>query len=88
MRFTATLLVWLALAAGLLQAVICLIYLTSSGWAIPLVLIFMLLPIVPLVLMHEVTRWRRMSPVVPASAALLSIAVSGGFYWELFARMR
>ena len=88
MKFTATLLVWLALVAGLLQAVICIIYLSSSGWAIPLVVVFILLPIVPLVLMHEVTRWRRMSPVVPASAALLSIAVSGGFYWELFARMR
>jgi len=88
MKFTATLLVWLALVAGLLQAVICIIYLSSSGWAIPLVVVFILLPIAPLVLMHEVTRWRRMSPVVPASAALLSIAVSGGFYWELFARMR
>jgi hypothetical protein len=87
MTLTAWLLVSLALAAGLLQTVICAVMLLSSGWAIPVVVILMLLPFVPLILMQEIRGWRRPDPVVPATVALLSIAVSCGFYWELFNRM-
>jgi hypothetical protein len=83
----AWLLVLLALAAGLLQAVICAVLLISSGWAIPVALMLMLLPFVPLILMQEIRGWRRLDPVIPAIAAVLSIAVSCGFYWELFTRM-
>ena len=35
----------------------------------------------------EIRGWRRLDPIVPASFALLSIAASAGFYWELFRRM-
>jgi len=87
MTFAAWLLVWLALAAGLLQVVICGVLLFSSGWAVPVVLVFAVLPFVPLILMQEIRGWRRLNPVVPSSAAILSIAVSGGFYWELFTKM-
>ena len=87
MNLAAWLLVWLALAAGALQAMICGVLLFSSGWAVPVVLFFAVLPFVPLILMQEYRGWRRLNPVVPASAAILSIAVSGGFYWELFNRM-
>jgi hypothetical protein len=87
MTFATWLLVWLALAAGLLQAVICGVLLFSSGWAVPVVLIFAVLPFVPLILMQEIRGWRRLNPVVPATAAILSIAVSCGFYWELFTKM-
>jgi hypothetical protein len=87
MTFAAWLLVWLALAAGLLQVVICGVLLFSSGWTVPVVLVFAVLPFVLLILMQEIRGWRRLNPVVPASAAILSIAVSGGFYWELFTKM-
>jgi hypothetical protein len=87
MRLAAWVLVWLALAAGLLQVVICVVMLLSSGWAIPLVLGLMLLPLLPLILMQEIGALRRIEPVVPATIALISIAVSFGFYWELFTRM-
>ena len=87
MKLVATLLVWLALLFGLPQVLICGVLLFSSGWAIPLVLIFLLLPFVPLVLMQEVSAWRRQPPAATATAALLSIAASGGFYWMVFARM-
>lgn len=87
MTLAAWLLVLLALATGLVQTMICGVMLLSSGWAIPAVLILMLLPFAPLVLMQEIRGWRRLDPVVPATAALLSIAVSCGFYWELFNRM-
>jgi hypothetical protein len=83
----AWLLVSLALAAGLLQTVVCAVLLISSGWGIPLALMLMLLPFVPLILMREIRGWWRLDPVVPATAAVLSIAVSSGFYWELFMRM-
>ena len=53
----------------------------------PLVFILMLLPALPLILMQEIRGWRRLDPVIPATAGLLSIAVSAGFYWELFIRM-
>jgi hypothetical protein len=87
MKLVATLLVWLALLFGLLQVLICGVVLFSSGWAMPLVLIFLLLPFVPLVLMQDVRRWQRLPPAATATAALLSIAASGGFYWVLFTRM-
>jgi hypothetical protein len=87
MTRAAWLLVWLALAAGLLQVVICGVLLFSSGWAVPIVLVFAVLPLVPLILMQEIRGWKRLNPVVPATAAILSIAVSGAFYWELFTKM-
>jgi hypothetical protein len=87
MRRVATLLVWLALVFGLPQVVICGALVSSSGWAAPLVLIFLLLPFVPLILMQEVGRWKRLPPAATASAAVLSIAASGGFYWMVLYRM-
>jgi len=87
MRFSAWLLVWLALAIGLLQVLICVTKLFAAGWAAPVVLALILLPFLPLILMQEIGGWRRLDPVVPATVALISIAVSGGFYWELFTRM-
>jgi hypothetical protein len=87
MKWAAMLLVWLALVFGLPQIVICGVLLFSSGWAMPVVLIFLLLPFVPLILMQEVGRWKRLPPTVTATAALVSIAVSGGFYWMMFFRM-
>ena len=87
MRFAAWLMVWLALASGLLQVLICVVMLFSSGWAIPIVLALMLLPVLPLILMQEIGALRRIEPVVPAIVAIISIAVSCGFYWELFTRM-
>ena len=87
MNFAASLLVWLALAAGALQVLICGVLVFSSGWAVPVVLLFAVLPFVPLILIQEIRGWRRLNPIVPATAAILSIAVSGGFYWELFTKM-
>jgi hypothetical protein len=88
MTRVATLLVWLAVLVGLPQMVICGVVIFSSGWAIPLVLVFLLSPVVPLILMKEIRRWQRLPPVATASAAVLSIAVSGAFYWMLYYRMR
>ena len=88
MKLVATLLVWLALAFGLPQVLICGVLLFSSGWAIPLVLILALVPFAPLVLMQEVRRWQRLPSEATATATLPSIAVSGGFYWMVFARMQ
>jgi len=87
MKRIAPLLVWLALVFGLPQVLICGVLLFSSSWAMPLVLIFLLLPFVPLVLMQEVRSWQTLPPAATATAALLSIAASGGFYWMVFARM-
>ena len=87
MTLAAWILVSLALATGLLQALICGVMLLASGWAVPIVLLLMLLPFLPLILMQEIRGWRRLDPVVPATVALISIAVSCGFYWELFTRM-
>ena len=87
MKLVATLLVWLALLFGLPQALICGVLLFSSGWAMPVVLVFLLLPFVPLVLMQEIRSWQRLPPAATATAALLSIAASGGFYWMVFVRM-
>jgi hypothetical protein len=89
MKRVATLLVWLALLFGLPQVVICGVMIFSAGWLVaPLVLILLLLPIVPLILMQEIRRWQKLPPAATATAALLSIAVSGGFYWMLYYRMR
>ena len=87
MKLVAALLVSLALLFGLPQVLICGALLVSSGWAMPLVLIFMLLPFVPLVLMQEVRRWQKLPPAATATAAVVSIAASGGFYWMVFTRM-
>jgi len=89
MKRVATLLVWLALLFGLPQVVICGVMIFSAGWAVaPLVLMLLLVPIVPLILTQEIRRWQKLPPAATASAALLSIAVSGGFYWMLYYRMR
>jgi hypothetical protein len=77
--------VWLALAIGLLQTLICAVKLFSSGWAAPFVFFLMLLPFVPLI--REIGVWQKLRPRVPAAAAIISLAVSGGVYWELFRRM-
>ena len=87
MKPIATLLVWLAFLFGLPQVVICGVMIFSSGWAMPLVLVFLLTPIVPLILIQEIRRWQALPPEMTASIALLSIAVSGGFYWMLYYRM-
>jgi hypothetical protein len=89
MKRAATLLVWLALLFGLPQVVICGVMIFSAGWLVaPLVLILLLLPMVPLILMLEIRRWQKLPPAATASVALLSIALSGGFYWMLYYRMR
>ena len=89
MKRVATLLAWLALLFGLPQVIICGVMIFSAGWLVaPLVLILLLVPIVPLILMREIHRWQRLPPAATAAAALLSIAVSGGFYWMLYYRMR
>ena len=87
MRPASTLLVWLALAAGLLQAVIYAVLLFQSGWAAAIVLLMMLLPFVPLILTREFQPWRRFDPVIPTIAAVISMAVSGGFYWMVFTQL-
>jgi hypothetical protein len=43
---------------------------------------------VPLILMQEIGSWRRFEPAVLAAVALLSIAMSGAFYWVLYYRMQ
>ena len=88
MRFAATLLVWLSLLVGLPQLLICGVTMFSAGWWAPLVALFALTPVVPLVLMQEIGAWRRLEPEVLAAVALLSIAISGAFYWVLYYRMQ
>ena len=87
MNFAATVLVWLALLVGPLQVVICGVIAFSAGWAIPIVLLLLLMPFVPLMLMQDMQPWRRLDPVVPAVTALISIAISGGFYWMVYVKM-
>ena len=75
--------------AGLWQIVICSVfmYMFFGTWLAPILLTLMLLPFLPLVLTREILIkdvWRRLDPVVPAVAALISIAVSGGIYWMLY----
>jgi hypothetical protein len=45
------------------------------------------LPFAPLILLQEIQAWRRLDPIVPAVAALVSIAISGGFYWMVYVKM-
>jgi hypothetical protein len=87
MRPAATVLVWLALVVGLLQIVICSVLVFSAGWVAPIILILLLLPFVPLILLQEIQPRRRLDPAVPALAALISIAISGGFYWIVYVKM-
>jgi hypothetical protein len=89
MKRVATLLVWLALLFGLPQVLICGVMIFSAGWLVaPLVLMLLLVPIIPLILMLDISRWQKLPPAATASIALLSIALSGGFYWMLYYRMR
>jgi hypothetical protein len=89
MKRVATLLVWLALLFGMPQVIICGVMVFSASWLVaPLVAILLLLPLVPLILMQDIRRWQKLPPAATASAALLSIALSGGFYWILYYRMR
>jgi hypothetical protein len=88
MRLAATLLVWLSFVVGLPQALICGVTMFSAGWWAPLVALFALSPLVPLILMQEIGTRRRLEPQVLAAVALISIAITGAFYWVLFYRMR
>jgi hypothetical protein len=88
MKRLATLLVWLALLFGLPQVLICGVMIFSAGWLVaPLLLILLLVPLAPL-MMQEIPRWQRLPPEATASVALLSIVISGAFYWMLYYRMR
>jgi hypothetical protein len=87
MRLAATLLVWLSFVVGLPQMLICGVTMFSAGWWAPLVAVFALSPLVPLILMQEIGTRRRLEPEVLAAVALLSIAISGAFYWILYYRM-
>jgi hypothetical protein len=80
-------LVWLSFVVGLPQVLICGVTVFSAGWWAPLVAIFALSPLVPLILMQEIGAWRRLEPEVLAAVALVSIALSGAFYWLLYYRM-
>jgi hypothetical protein len=87
MRPAATFLVWLSFVVGLPQVLICGVTMFSAGWWAPLVAVFALSPLVPLILMQEIGTRRRLEPEVLAAVALLSIAISGAFYWILYYRM-
>jgi hypothetical protein len=86
-RPAAAFLVWLSFVVGLPQVLICGVMVFSAGWWAPLVAIFALSPLVPLILMQEIGAWRRLEPEVLAAVALVSIAISGAFYWLLYYRM-
>jgi len=88
MRPAATLLVWLSFAVGLPQVLICGVTMFSAGWWTPLIALFALSPLLPLILMQEIGTRRKLEPEVLAAVALLSIAMSGAFYWVLYYRMR
>ena len=88
MRPAATLLVWLSFVVGLPQMLICGVTMFSAGWWAPLVAVFALSPLAPLILMQEIGTRRRLEPQALAAVALLSIAISGAFYWILYYRMR
>ena len=88
MRLAATLLVWLSFLIGLPQVLICGVTIFSAGWWAPLVAAFALSPLVPLILMQEIGTRRKLEPEVLAAVALLSIAMSGAFYWILYYRMQ
>jgi hypothetical protein len=88
MRLAATLLVWLSFLVGLPQMLICGVTIFSAGWWALLVAVFALSPLVPLILMQEIGTRRKLEPEVLAAVALLSIAMSGAFYWILYYRMQ
>ena len=88
MKLAATPLVWLSFVVGLPQVLICGVMVFSAGWWTPLVAVFALSPLVPLILLQEIGAWRRLEPEVLGAIALVSIAISGGFYWLLYVRMR
>ena len=88
MRLAATLLVWLSFVVGLPQVLICGVTMFSAGWWTPLIALFALSPLLPLILMQEIGTRRKLEPEVLAAVALLSIAMSGAFYWVLYYRMR
>ena len=88
MRPAATLLVWLSFVVGLPQVLICGVTMFSAGWWAPLVAVFALSPLMPLILMQEIGTRRKLEPEVLAAVALLSIAMSGAFYWILYYRMQ
>ena len=88
MRLAATLLVWLSFVVGLPQVLICGVTMLSAGWWAVLVGLFALSPLVPLIVMQEIGTRRRLEPQVLAAVALLSIAISGAFYWILYYRMQ
>jgi hypothetical protein len=83
MRRAAAVLVSLALVVGLPQITILYVALFSSGWAAPIVLILWLLPVAPIFLMYFFP-WRALPPVVPAAAAIVSMAVTGGLVWVFY----
>ena len=71
MKRAATLLVWLALLFGLPQVLICGVMIFSAGWLVaPLVLILLLVPIIPLILMLDISRWQKLPPAATASVAI------------------
>ena len=78
---------WLSFLAGLPQVLICGVLVFSAGWWTPLVAIFALSPLVPLVLLQEIGTRRRLEPEVLGAVALLSVAVTGAFYWVLYYKM-
>jgi uncharacterized RDD family membrane protein YckC len=88
MKPSATVLVWLSFLVGLPQVLICGVTMFSAGWWAPLVAVFALSPLIPLILMQEIGTWRRLEPEVLAAIALLSIAISGAFYGVLYYRMQ
>ena len=81
MRQPATLLAWLALAVGLLQMLLGTMVVFASGWAMPLFLAMILLPVLPLILVRP---WPKPRPIVPMVAAVFSMAVSGLIYWMFY----
>ena len=83
MRRATAILVSLALVVGLPQIAILYVALFSSGWAAPIVLFLWLLPVTPLFLMFFFP-WRALPPVVPAIAAIVSMAVTGGLVWVFY----
>jgi hypothetical protein len=84
MSLAGTVLAWLALAVGLLQMYLSFIVLFNAGWAMPLFLALLLLPLLPLILTQEVRPWPKPKPIVPAMAAVISMAVSGLVYWLFY----
>jgi hypothetical protein len=74
----------LALVVGLLQMLLGMLVVFASGWAMPLFLAVILLPLMPLILTQEVRPWPKPPSIVPVVAAIVSIAVSGLIYWWFY----